>query len=348
MPVTTVRLGGRPDQPLLLLGPAAGTSVQALWTAAARLLATHFQVVGWDLPGHGSNLRPPPGHDGTYPTMSLDGLARDVLDALDRLLDTAPGARPTPVHYAGHGIGGAVGLKIALDRPPQVASLAMLGCCLEPGGDVLALDPRDPGMSARIERDHPRVAASLRAAADRVDVDAVLAVRWAHSRIDLRARLGDLRLPVLAVHGAQDPLCSADSVATVLAETGAAGSGRARTEVLEGVGHLPAAEAPEAVAALVRDHALGLEPLDEQTPVPGSDSPLDPVTEALVLLALAAGRRGSTGEDGARAVLGASRAAVRAGAAVPAVARTLSLAWGDRDADGRLTAKVTRMLEADR
>ena len=36
---------------VLIAGPSLGTSVEALWTRCAAMLS--FEVVGWDLPGHG-------------------------------------------------------------------------------------------------------------------------------------------------------------------------------------------------------------------------------------------------------------------------------------------------------
>ncbi|HVE29811.1 MAG TPA: 3-oxoadipate enol-lactonase, partial [Mycobacteriales bacterium] len=46
-------LGGR--GPLLLVGPAIGTSAATLWARCAGELAEHFEVIGWDLPGHGAS-----------------------------------------------------------------------------------------------------------------------------------------------------------------------------------------------------------------------------------------------------------------------------------------------------
>ncbi len=56
--LTAVDFGGPEDAPLLVLGPSLGTSVAALWSNAARLLATRHRVIGFDLPGHGGS--PPP------------------------------------------------------------------------------------------------------------------------------------------------------------------------------------------------------------------------------------------------------------------------------------------------
>ena len=52
-PIVGTDFGG--DGELLLLGPSLGTSATTLWAAAAKRLADHCHVVGWDLPGHGRN-----------------------------------------------------------------------------------------------------------------------------------------------------------------------------------------------------------------------------------------------------------------------------------------------------
>ena len=91
MTVTAVRLGGRPDLPLLVLGPSLGTSATTLWSAAAQHLARDFQVVAWDLPGHGTNKIPLEDDE----TVSIASLAADVLEVVDSMVDGfAPGAVP--------------------------------------------------------------------------------------------------------------------------------------------------------------------------------------------------------------------------------------------------------------
>ncbi len=97
MTVTAVRLGGRPDQPLLVLGPSLGTSATTLWSAAAEHLAADFQVLAWDLPGHGHNRAVAEGE------LSMADLARAVLDLVDASGD---GLHPPAFHYAGDSIGG--------------------------------------------------------------------------------------------------------------------------------------------------------------------------------------------------------------------------------------------------
>ena len=60
--ITAVRLTGaqhRAELPLLVLGPSLGTSATALWSACATHLTDAFDVVAWDLPGHGHNRSVP-------------------------------------------------------------------------------------------------------------------------------------------------------------------------------------------------------------------------------------------------------------------------------------------------
>jgi hypothetical protein len=48
------RLAGSGDaRDLLLVGPSLGTSVSALWGRCTTHLGRQFEVVDWDLPGHG-------------------------------------------------------------------------------------------------------------------------------------------------------------------------------------------------------------------------------------------------------------------------------------------------------
>ena len=119
MTVTAVRLGGRPDLPLLVLGPSLGTSAATLWSAAAQHLAGDFQVVAWDLPGHGTNRIPLQEDE----QVSIAGLAADVLELVDSLVD---GFGPARFHYAGDSVGGAVGLQLLLDAPDRVDSVTLL------------------------------------------------------------------------------------------------------------------------------------------------------------------------------------------------------------------------------
>ena len=73
----------------LVLGPSIGTSADACWGAAATLLRDEFDVVAWELPGHGTDRGPVP--DG----LTIEDLAARVLAQVDG-----------PFLYAGDSVGG--------------------------------------------------------------------------------------------------------------------------------------------------------------------------------------------------------------------------------------------------
>ena len=113
--ITVVRLTGGRDRatlPLLVLGPSLGTSATTLWAASAAGLTDAFDVVGWDLPGHGHNRSVP------EEPFTMAELAAGVLHVVDDVL-TERGQPRGPFFYAGDSVGGAAGLQIlahALDR----------------------------------------------------------------------------------------------------------------------------------------------------------------------------------------------------------------------------------------
>lgn len=117
--ITAVRLGGSPRLPLLVLGPADGISARDLWSATALRLAEHFEVLAWDLPGHGSN-----------PTVAepctTAELAAGVLEMVDDMLANR-GELNTSFFYGGDSIGGAVGLHLLVDSPDRIDSAVLTG-----------------------------------------------------------------------------------------------------------------------------------------------------------------------------------------------------------------------------
>lgn len=132
--VTAVRMTGarnRAELPLLVLGPSLGTSATALWGDCASHLADVFDVLAWDLPGHGHNRAVP---DEPF---SMAELATGVLRVVDDVL-AGRGEVGGPFSCAGDSVGGAVGLQLLLDAPDRVTSAVLLGA-----GARAELDVRD-------------------------------------------------------------------------------------------------------------------------------------------------------------------------------------------------------------
>jgi 3-oxoadipate enol-lactonase/4-carboxymuconolactone decarboxylase len=267
MSVTAVRLGGRPEQPLLVLGPSLGTSVTALWGAAAAGLAADFQVVGWDLPGHGTNRAPVTG------PVSVSGLAADVLAAVDAF---GTDLRPPAFHYAGDSVGGAVGLQLLLDAPDRVLSATLLCTGARVGTpeswqeriDTVRASGTPALVSSSAQRwfgpgfvdREPAAASALLHALSDADDSGYAAVCAALADHDLRDRLGSVRGRVLAVAGAHDVATPPGTVREI-----ADGVPGARYVELPGAAHLAPVEAPDVVVRLVREHALGVRSRDDLT-----------------------------------------------------------------------------------
>ena len=237
-------------RPVLVLGPSLGTSAASLWGACAELLAPSFDVVAWDLPGHGANREPVP------ESLTVADLAAYVLDQVDGSF-----------FYAGDSVGGATGLQLALDAPDRVRAVVALCTGAKIGTDATWADriaqvrasgtPGQVSASAKrwfgtgfVEREPERASALLHALIDADDAGYV-AVCGALAAFDVRSRLGEIAVPVLAVAGEEDGVCPPALLREV-----ADGVPDGRYVELPGVAHLAPAEAAEAVADLIREHCL--------------------------------------------------------------------------------------------
>lgn len=216
-------------------------------------------VAPW-LPGHGPGATDP----GTWD---------DALDALDdAVAREVPAARGSDVACAwvGYSMGARLALGLALRRPARVASLALLSgtAGIEGGAARAARCAEDEALAARIAAigvsafvdewlarpmfaglDAAGARASdRRAAHGTTGLAAALRRLGAGAQPDLWPRLGELGVPTLVVAGARDDKFVA------IARRMAAAVPSARLEVLDGLGHAVAVEAPRLVAALVADH----------------------------------------------------------------------------------------------
>jgi 3-oxoadipate enol-lactonase / 4-carboxymuconolactone decarboxylase len=256
--INGVQLSDPNAGPLLLLGTSIGTSAAALWSASAAFLGERFHVVAWDLPGHGRNTEP------ISAGFTMTELAAGVLAFTDRVLTDRgePGGR---LYYAGDSLGGAVGLQALLDAPDRIVAAVLL-CTGAKIGDAESWRERAarvrasgttvvinqsverwfaPGFLEREPQVGSRLLDSLRAA----DAEAYALACEALADFDVRSRLGEIAVPVLAVAGAEDFATQANLLAEI-----AHGVQRGTLLVLDGLAHLAPAEAPQEVAKLIIEH----------------------------------------------------------------------------------------------
>ena len=230
---------GRP--PLILIHGAGGNRL--FWPARLRRLAA-ATVYALDLPGHGQS----PGAGRS----TVEGYADAVVEWMRRV-------EIGRAIFAGHSMGGAVGLTLALLYPERVAGLALVA-----SGGRLRVHPailEQTAEPATIRQAIDLVVEwSFSSAANRRLVelagkrmlasggDVLHADFVACDGFDVLARLGEVCCPTLVLCGSEDRMAP-PRYAHALAE----GIQPARLELIDGAGHMVMLERPEAVAeALTR------------------------------------------------------------------------------------------------
>lgn len=257
--ITAVRLGGSSDLPLLVLGPSLGTSAATLWAQAAEHLADRFEIIAWDLPGHGTNTT-------VGQPFSMGELAAGVLATVDEVL-AQRGVAGGSFVYAGDSVGGAVGLHLLLDSPRRIDAAVLL-CTGARIGEAEAWHERAAtvrasgtpavlvGSSQRwfapgfLDRE-PETGAALLHALQDADREGYAQVCEALANHDVRDRLAEIQQPVIAVAGRDDaatPLASLQEIAEEVAH--------GHLVVLDDVAHLAPAEAPMRVAQLIAEQLM--------------------------------------------------------------------------------------------
>jgi len=241
------------EHPLLLVGPSLGTS-SILWNRAASLLGTDYDVVAWDLPGHGVS-------PAATETFDVAALADAVVGLADSI---APGEN---FHYAGVSLGGAVGLQLGISHGERLKSLSVQNSGAKIGTPEGWLERaetvRTQGTPVMIQGSaerwfapgfmdsQPELSSRLLHALRDADRFSYAFCCEALAAFDVRAELGSIRVPTQVIAGALDGVATpsmADDVAAGI--TG--GGGTATAVTLEGVAHLAPAEAPAHVAELMR------------------------------------------------------------------------------------------------
>jgi pimeloyl-ACP methyl ester carboxylesterase len=241
--LTATRIAGSPQAAeVLIVGPSLGTSVEALWSRCAAMLP--FEVVGWDLPGHG---RSGPACE----AFSVSDLADGVRD-LARVR-----ARGRDAWYAGVSLGGAVGLELALDPGPfgAVAVLASAPKIGDPsawreradlvrreGTAVMVTGSAERWFAPGFTEAMPAVAAALLTSLAEADRESYALACEALAAFDIRGRLGGRQVPLLIAAGQHDQVVPPEQARAEAPDLFA---------VIPGCAHLPPAEDPAAVADLL-------------------------------------------------------------------------------------------------
>lgn len=247
--------------PTLILGPSLGTGSLALWGPAVPYLKDHFQLVAWDLPGHGKSAP-------STEAFSMSELAAGVIAMIDALRTDKAIDPASALYYAGVSIGGATALQLANDFPGVFAGLAVI-CSAAKIGTPEGWADRAELVST--SGTHEVVAGSAERwfAPGFIEANAVTAAvllqnlqdadqfSYAHAcaalgGFDLRETLPSLKDPILAIAGAHDVVCP-PTEAQFIADN----APNARAATIDTVAHLAPAEDPEATAVLLVEFFKG-------------------------------------------------------------------------------------------
>ena len=274
-PLTTSLLptsGDATGQPrTLVVLPSLGTAAVALWADAANLLPSDVRVIAVDLPGHGASASPWNAPAST----SVEELAESVWTALHAAV---PNIGTFTV--AGDSIGGAIALQLALSYPADVQGAVVL-CSGAQIGDPAAWEERagyveTAGTPTQVSGSaqrwfapgfleaHPVRSATLLHSLQDADRFAYAALCRALATFDVRERLNEITVPVLAVAGQLDQPTPPASLREV-----AAGVQRGEVVEVPGAAHLVPIEAPQVTAELITGF-LGDSRFDEDADFPAA------------------------------------------------------------------------------
>jgi len=201
-------LSGKKDGPFVILSHSLGSSL-AMWNPQMKALEPHFQVLRYDIRGHGKSEAPP----GAY---TLELLGEDAVALLDALgIDQ--------VHWVGLSMGGMIGQSIALNYPKRLQSLALC--------DTMAVVPeeaqpiwqeridavRDRGVESQLEPTmerwftptflnlNPNMLGVIRKEFLATPAQGYLGCIYAIRKLNYLDRLSIIKIPTLIMVGEDDP-----------------------------------------------------------------------------------------------------------------------------------------------
>lgn len=241
---------GPEDAPVVLLLGSLGSTLH-MWDPQVPALAQRYRVVRYDARGHGRSPVP----EGPY---DLDDLVDDAAALLDRL-----GARRA--HVVGLSLGGMTAMRLAAREPHRVDRLAVLcsSAFLAPasawreraalvrsqGTGGVAAAVVDRWFTDALRAREPDLVARMQSMIAATPAEGYAACCEAIAGMDLRADLGRIVAPTLALAGQDDPATPPDHLEAV-----AAGVADGRLVVLPGAAHLASWEQAAAVNAALLTH----------------------------------------------------------------------------------------------
>jgi pimeloyl-ACP methyl ester carboxylesterase len=260
---------GAPGAPLVLLLHGFAESMQCWRAQVAALGAAGYRAVAPSQRGYSPGARPDTGDTANY---HIDRLMDDAMAIV-----AASGYGEQRFHLVGHDWGGSIAWSLADRYPERIASLTVLSrphpnafnrslqmpdgdqaqrsrhhkAFLEPGAADVVLADNAKWLRERWTANGVPDAAMtehLGVLGNKAAMEGALA--WYRARGAIRGPLGPIRVPTLYIWGDAD-----DTVGRIAAEgTQDFVAAPYRFEVLPGVGHFAADQAPERVSEMLLQH----------------------------------------------------------------------------------------------
>src|SRR6202051_1415644 len=260
---------GEPGAPLVLLLHGFAESMNCWRAQLGALGDMGYRAIAPSQRGYSPGARPDPGDTANY---HIDRLRDDAM-----AIAAAAGYGDARFHLVGHDWGGSIAWALADRHHGRVASLTILSrphpnafnralhmidgdqaqrsrhhkAFLEPDAAAMVLADAAKGLRERLAANGVPTAAIERHLAVLGNKDAMeAALAWYRARGAIRGPLGPIRVPTLYIWGDAD-----DTVGRIAAEgTADFVAAPYRFEVLPGVGHFAADQAPDSVSALLLQH----------------------------------------------------------------------------------------------
>ena len=225
---------------VVLCGSLGATA--EMWAPQVQALGRRFRLVPVDHPGHGGAP--------LAPLADVRDLARLVLDAVG----------DERFSFVGLSLGGAVGLRLALDAPERLERLALVSTSARFGppegwrerAALVRAEGLDAIVDAVLERwftpgfgDVGRYRAMFLS----TDREGYARCCDALARFDVRDDLRRIAAPTLALAAADDPSTPPEHLELIASRVPGA-----RLEVIPGARHLVSAERPDEVNSLLVEH----------------------------------------------------------------------------------------------
>lgn len=202
--------------PWLVFCNSLGTDLH-MWDAQVEALSTRFRVLRYDRRGHGQSTAAP----GPYTLADLGGDVLALMDALE--IERA--------HFCGLSIGGLVGQWLGIHAPERIERLVVCATAVKIGtaeswNQRIAL-VQDKGLTPLLDATadrwftpdfiaaNPGVVKDILARFAAVSAEGYAGCCAALAGADLGADIGRITVPVLAISGDDDPVCTPDDLQAI-------------------------------------------------------------------------------------------------------------------------------------